>query len=233
MVTNNSVNEATAATGKVLQGQGVGTASAFSTATYPATATGTGTIIRADGTNWVATTATYPTTAGTSGNVLTSDGTNWSSSAASAGFVKQQVRTAYNTTASTASVLPADNTIPQNTEGAELMTLAITPTNTNSVLRIEATVQLSNSIADQIAIALFQDSTANALSASVATIDTQWSTVLTLSYYMTAGTTSSTTFKIRFGPNTGTTTAYVNSAGATQLFNGKNSTTLIITEYSS
>lgn len=39
MVTNNVVNEPTAASGKVLQGQGVGTASAFSTATYPATTT--------------------------------------------------------------------------------------------------------------------------------------------------------------------------------------------------
>lgn len=77
MVTNNSVNEPTAASGKVLQGQGIGVASNFSTATYPSTATGTGKILRADGTNWAASTATYPDTAGTSGNVLTSDGTNW------------------------------------------------------------------------------------------------------------------------------------------------------------
>lgn len=34
----------------------------WSTATYPSVATGTGTILRADGTNWVATTATYPAT---------------------------------------------------------------------------------------------------------------------------------------------------------------------------
>ncbi len=34
----------------------------WSTATYPSIATGTGTILRADGTNWVATTATYPAT---------------------------------------------------------------------------------------------------------------------------------------------------------------------------
>jgi len=85
MVTNNSANEKTAASGKVLQGQGIGVASDFSTATYPATATGTGTILRADGTNWSATTATYPNTAGTSGNVLTSDGTNWNSSAPASG----------------------------------------------------------------------------------------------------------------------------------------------------
>lgn len=85
MVTNNSVNEPTAASGKILQGQGVGTASAFSTATYPATAIGTGKILRADGTNFVVTTATFPDTAGTSGNVLTSDGTNWSSATPAAG----------------------------------------------------------------------------------------------------------------------------------------------------
>ena len=39
MATNNAINVATAATGKVLQGQGVGTTPAFSTATYPATTT--------------------------------------------------------------------------------------------------------------------------------------------------------------------------------------------------
>ncbi len=39
MATNNAANEPTAASGKVLQGQGVGTNSAFSTATYPATTT--------------------------------------------------------------------------------------------------------------------------------------------------------------------------------------------------
>ncbi len=83
MVTNSPGNIKTAATGKILQGQGVGTANDFSTATYPSIATGTGKILRADGTNWVASTATYPDTAGTSGNVLTSDGTNWSSSAPS------------------------------------------------------------------------------------------------------------------------------------------------------
>ncbi len=62
MVTINAANNKTGASGKVLQGQGVGTASDFSTATFPSTATGTGTILRADGTNWVATTATYPNT---------------------------------------------------------------------------------------------------------------------------------------------------------------------------
>lgn len=62
MATNNAANIVTAATGKVLQGAGVGVAPTFSTATYPSTATSTGTILIADGTNWVATTTTYPAT---------------------------------------------------------------------------------------------------------------------------------------------------------------------------
>lgn len=49
------------ATGRVLQSNAAA-APSFSTATFPSTATGTGTILRADGTNWVATTSTYPNT---------------------------------------------------------------------------------------------------------------------------------------------------------------------------
>lgn len=75
MVTNNAVNEPTGASGTVLQGQGVGTASSFSTATFPSTATSTGTVLRADGTNWSATTATYPTTT-TSQQILYSSAAN-------------------------------------------------------------------------------------------------------------------------------------------------------------
>lgn len=48
--------------GQVLQSGGNAANPAYSTATYPTTATGTGTLLRADGTNWVATTSTYPNT---------------------------------------------------------------------------------------------------------------------------------------------------------------------------
>lgn len=48
--------------GQVLQSGGAAADPAYSTATYPTIATGTGTLLRADGTNWVATTSTYPNT---------------------------------------------------------------------------------------------------------------------------------------------------------------------------
>lgn len=61
-------------TGNILQSNAAA-APSFSTATYPSVATGTGTILRADGTNWVATTATYPTTT-TVSQILYSSATN-------------------------------------------------------------------------------------------------------------------------------------------------------------
>ncbi len=65
---------ATANTGAVLQNNS-GADPSYSTATYPSTATSTGTILRANGTNWVATTATYPTTT-TANQILYSSATN-------------------------------------------------------------------------------------------------------------------------------------------------------------
>jgi len=125
MVTTNASNEPTAASGKVLQGQGVGTASNFSTATYPSTAgtsgkvlvsDGTnivsstptfpnasatsGKLIQSDGTNWIASTPTFPTTAGTSGKILISDGTNIISS----------TPTYPNSASGTGTILRADGT---------------------------------------------------------------------------------------------------------------------------
>jgi len=79
MATNNSVNEPTAASGTVLQGQGVGTASAFST-------------------------ATYPSTAGTSGNVITSNGTNFVSQAPAAFSMNIQTFTGSGTYTPTANM---------------------------------------------------------------------------------------------------------------------------------
>lgn len=64
----------TATAGQMLR-SGASATPSWSTATWPSVATGTGTILRADGTNWVATTATYPTTT-TVNQILFSSSTN-------------------------------------------------------------------------------------------------------------------------------------------------------------
>jgi hypothetical protein len=234
MVTNNAINVATAATGKVLQAQGIGVTPAFSTATYPATATGTGKILRADGTNFVASTATYPDTAGTTGNVLTSDGTNWISSAGGgSGSSVQQVRTSTATFTTTSSSIPFDDTIPQNTEGAQLFSLAITPKSASNILVFTFSALISCSTSgNTMSFALFQDSVVNSIYANATFSEdaTSLGQNFNFTFYMTAGTTSSTTFALRFGANSGGTTR-INGVSARR-FGGVALATFIITEIS-
>lgn len=64
----------TATAGQLLQ-SGASAAPSWSTATFPATASATGTILRANGTNWVASTASYPNTT-TTGDLLYASATN-------------------------------------------------------------------------------------------------------------------------------------------------------------
>ncbi len=149
------------------------------------------------------------------------------------GKVLQIVSAEYSAGTSTTSVIPHDTTIPQNTEGLELTTLSITPTSATSILLIEWFSSMAGGSADMACmLALFQDSTADALSAM------QWSnlnehTVNTaiLTHYMTSGTTSSTTFKVRMGSQSGSTTAYINQQGSQDTFGSAGKSLFKITEY--
>ena len=106
------------------------------------------------------------------------------------------------TRVTTSSVMQHDNTIPQLGEGAELGTLSYTPLHASNILIIHVSACGSaNNARSQFIVALFQDSTGNALAMSSTRGNDQGGgeTVQHLSHRMTAGTTSSTSFKVRFG----------------------------------
>jgi len=117
---------------------------------------------------------------------------------------------------------PADDTIPQNTEGDEVMTLAITPTNASNKLIIQVTAGFHSHSATNngMGIMLFQDSTAGAIAAvrDLQSLGTG-PDVTTFLHYMAAGTTSSTTFKVRVGGNAAGTTTW-NGIGGARKFGG-------------
>lgn len=127
----------------------------------------------------------------------------------------QLVTSAVTTSANASTVMPKDDTIPQNTEGVEVLSASITPKHANNRLLIQATVVAANSgNGNQHTVALFQDSTANALCAVPGTnSNANYMDTIHLTYEMAAGTTSATTFKIRLGPDSGTTTFNGFSAG--------------------
>ncbi len=148
-------------------------------------------------------------------------------------FVVQRVSTQTGAVATGTTAIPHDDTPPQNTEGDQYLSLAITPKSASSILVIESQLDLSNSNANmQNIIALFQDATANALSAAecfqTVAVAQQKSI---LRHTMTSGTTSNTTFKIRAGSATGATTT-LNGTTGTRSLGGVMNSFLTITEYS-
>ena len=152
-----------------------------------------------------------------------------------AGVTNQRVLQVVNfqtgTLATGTTTIPNDNTIPQITEGSEFMTLAITPTNTASTLLIDVFFFGSNSVANDVVVALFQNTTANALAAASVFVDNATArVVVSFRHKMTAGTVSATTFKVRAGSSTAGTIV-LNGSGITQRFGGVAASSITITEY--
>jgi len=138
---------------------------------------------------------------GTATHVLTSNGAGAAPTfqAAGGGKVLQQAYAVLFTGITTSTAIPKDDSIPQNSDGIEVFTVAITPDNTNNVLHIQATLNVGNNAGDDNIAALFQDSTAATLATVAQYTDNGKIGSLVLNHWMVAGTTSSTTFKIRAG----------------------------------
>lgn len=149
------------------------------------------------------------------------------------GSVVQMVSTLSTANATGTTTIPLDTTIPQNTEGNQFMTLAITPKSTTNNLVIQVVALASHSVnTGNIIMALFQDSTANALAATNIYQTTATAPgILTINHTMAAGTTSATTFKIRIGGNAAGTTTFNSGSGiGANLFGSITKSSIVIWE---
>jgi len=166
---------------------------------------------------------------GTSGNVLTSNGTTWTSASAKVDQIVVSSTTSPISVGGT--VIPLDNTVPQSTEGTEVLTVTITPKSATSTLIINCSFGVvSPSDGRTFTIALFQDSGANAIHAQTFVVGAGQNIGAFMMFTKTSGTTSATTFKVRLGPNVAVS-AYVNAnSSGTGFFGGVCNTTLTVTE---
>ena len=137
------------------------------------------------------------------------------------GDLVQTVTSSSGAVATGTTTIPLDDTIPQNTEGDQYLSATITPTNAANILEISVQMSVTNSGGvGMMALALFQDSNANALAATIgANIDSNAQGFRTLTHSMVAGTTSPTTFKVRAGSNNAGTTTF-NGSGGSRVFGG-------------
>ena len=135
------------------------------------------------------------------------------------GKILQVVSNLINTTSTTTTTFPADTTIPQNTEGVELATLAITPTAANSTLHIYMQISGTKGHGAGIYMCLFVDTTADAIAVSgTHTNNYGLPTVSTSLHIIAAASTSARTYKMRIGCDSAAgNTAYINrTAGGNQ-----------------
>ena len=129
------------------------------------------------------------------------------------------------------AVMPADDTIPQISEGTNILQVVITPTSATNRLFITGQVIVHSAQKDHI-IALFQDSTVNALAtANQRGASTGEQETISIMWNGVAGTTSASTFQIRYGAS-GAGTYYVNGSTVGRELGGNFATTMNILEYS-
>jgi hypothetical protein len=164
------------------------------------------------------TAANIVTVAGDTAGFISEGSGNWRclwytrvSGTAVAGAVLQIASNTVGTYSLNAATIPVDNTTPQNTEGTELLSQAITPKSATSKLVVEVTVVMACTTSiDTGAIALFQDAAADAIAANPCSVS-GFALPMTLRYEVVSGSTTARTFKVRAGCNTNS-----------MLFNGVN-----------
>jgi hypothetical protein len=175
------------------------TAQITSTSTTTTLKNNGNTYLSVDTNDVVALTNPLPVASGGTGSAL----------GAASGSIAQVAFAKLTTSATSTALIPADDTIPQNTEGAEILTLAITPKSATSTLIISVDTNLrenSNSAGGAVLCALFRDSTADAIAANIGTgraaaaaYAGMEGALLQMSTSVSAASTSETTFKLRVG----------------------------------
>lgn len=143
----------------------------------------------------------------------------------------QQVAFQTGEVATGTTLIPKDDTKPQNTEGTQFMELLINFIGTKSKILIDIDCSLASSTTQTLTIALFQDSTASCLaSKGQLYFNANYPTSLNLKTFINSQGLSSSTFKVRAGGDGSATTTFNGASGA-RLYGGSLTSYIIINEY--
>ena len=129
------------------------------------------------------------------------------------------------------TLIPGNDTIPQNTEGDEYLSVTITPKSATNLLVVSLETAFGHAVLGTISVALFKNSDADALAVFGVTGEaTDRRSLITLTHALVAGGTSAITFKVRAGgSNAGTIT--LNGTSSARKYGGKSASHITVTEY--
>lgn len=164
--------------------------------------------------------------------LLVHNGTNFTvlnPTSSQTGIVDTVIAT-YATNTAISTQIPRDDTIPQSSEGTEILSASLTPKRSTNKVRVTFTGMGATNSASSVVAALFIDSGAGAVAAT-AMSHTAADIPGTLSfiYEHAPGDTSAHTYKVRVGPGSGASIR-MNGTSAARLFGGIAACTLKIEE---
>jgi hypothetical protein len=143
----------------------------------------------------------------------------------------QTLSTSTSSMITCSTAIPDDNTIPQITEGDQILSLSITPTTSTSLIEIIIHANGTSGIGASM-MTLFSDiASSNALQTTYFSSVSSSAVNANLYYNISSASTTTRTYSVRVGPASGT--MYINGSGGNQRFNGTANTWMQIIETSS
>ena len=123
-------------------------------------------------------------------------------SSALSGSIVKSAYSENSTYTSTNAVIPFDDTIPQNTEGSEILSASITPSSASNKIRVRVSLYCASpSGSGTSCFAVFIEGISNAIFATSTYFDFVNETQqIEFECYSTPASTSLLTYKVRFGP---------------------------------
>lgn len=145
-----------------------------------------------------------------------------------AGMVIQVANYTTGVYVSGTTTIPFDNTIPQITEGNQVLSLAFTPKKANSLLKVEVSINAGTSVTTHLSSCLFRDSVANAIGVTSTYMSSSGIASQNIISFVSTNSTSQTTFTVRVGGgNAGT---YSINGYVGQYYGGAMTSSITITE---
>ncbi len=145
------------------------------------------------------------------------------------GAVLQTVSTVFSAFDTITAAFPCDNSVPQSTEGEEVLTATITPSSASNKVRCRLLFFGTTGIGSgNFGMGVFRDSVGPALEA-VASFGAGYAHQLVIDYIDAPASISAVTYKMRAGSNSGTLYCNGDQSGV-RLFNGVGRCSIILQE---
>lgn len=154
--------------------------------------------------------------------------------AAAAGVVVGRAYAEYATYATLTAQIPLDDTIPQITEGTEILSVSITPKSATNRVQVRVTVHalIQDSANRTGIVAIFRNGGADAIAARSASLyagGAQVAQGVVLEFEDVPGSTTAQTYTVRVGPTGGT--MYLNGSSSNRTLGGVQRATAALTEF--